>query len=163
MGLKEKKELAAQGEYLRALIEAPYSFKIKVEDHHHLPLELKQEKALSFTLRSPTLGVLAKVALLLSGIPKEDLTLLEGSDLPKRFSLMAKHSDTLMDMLCALLWGKPSDPPVWWKDFFRANLTKKELTELFFEAMERVDTSFFLPSFQMAEMMSQGARPGQTL
>lgn len=146
--MKEKQE------FLEAVLEAPYAFKIKVEDNQALPEDLKKHAEISFSLKSPCMGVLFQVSRVFLEMPPEDLKALdEPGDFSARLRLIERHTGKFLEVIALLLHGKESHRPAWYVPFLRANLTKREVLELLTESLVRLDTAFFLTSMKGIQSM----------
>lgn len=147
--------MRSEQQFIEAVLDAPYLFKIQVEDNEALPEELSKKEALHLELKSPTMGVLFQVSKVFLQLPKEDLKVLDGAeDFSERLQLIERHMDTLLEVMALLLHGKESAPPAWYVLFLRNNLTKKEVLEILTESLARLDTSFFLTSLKGIQSMS---------
>lgn len=136
--MKEKQE------FLEAVLEAAYRFRIKVEDNQALPEDLKKHAEISFSLKSPTMGVLFQISRVFLEIPKADLAWLNtAADFSARLRLIERYTGKLLEVIALLLHGKESHRPAWYVPFLRANLTKSEVLELLTESLVRLDTAFF--------------------
>lgn len=133
-------------ELIQALIEKPSVYEIDVLDNSMLPDKLKKRTSLSFTVKPPTIEVLANCADIIMQVPqevreKQDLALDEA----------AKYVTEMAGVVCVLAHPKGT-PPKWYLPFIKANLTPKELFMLFKEASMKTQADFFLASFQNASL-----------
>ena len=135
----QKKEL------LNAFLENPTLYAIQIVDNSMLPAPLTDKKELEFTIKAPSLEVLAKCALPMLRIPE---SIRESEKLKLEDAL--KYRNEMAECLSILAHGKSSDPPEWYIPFFLKNLTAKELYMLFYESIMKLQTDFFLNSFQIA-------------
>lgn len=130
---------------IEALIEKPSTYEVDVVDASMLPDSLKKRKTLSFVVKPPSLEVLVKCALPLQDIPdnikKGDKVKIEEA---------VKYVNEMVKMICILSWGKSSDYPEWYEPFMLKNLTAKEVFGIFYEAALKLQSDFFLNSFQVA-------------
>lgn len=135
-----------QQKVLAALIEKPSTYYIEVLDSSMLPENLRKEKEIKFIVRPPSLGVLAMCAEEMLDIPKEFMT--PG----KQFTVqdITPYLDNMIRSICRISHGKKSDYPDWYEDFMKANLTPKELYQIFHETSLKLQSDFFLSSFQIA-------------
>lgn len=129
---------------LSAFLEKPTTYTIEVIDNSMLPAGLKKEKLIDFTIKPPTLEVLAKCAMPMTRVPE---SLREAKDI--KIDEAVKYVDEMIESLSILIHGKSSDPPEWHKAFFMKNLTTKEVYLLFYESILKLQTDFFLNSFQI--------------
>lgn len=130
---------------IQALIEKPSNYDIEVIDNSMLPKKLKQRKTISFVIKPPTLEVLAKCSLPALKIPE---SVRESKDLKLEDAI--EYRNEMAEVFAILAHGKPSDYPSWYISFFLNNLTAKELYMLFYESVLKLQTDFFLNSFQIA-------------
>jgi len=137
---REKQDL------LEALVEKPSTYEIKVSDRSMLPSNLKGRKTISFTIKPPTLEVLAKCALPVLNIPE---SIRESKEL--KLDGAVAYRNEMAEVLAILAHGKATDPPDWYVPFVLNNLTPKELYMLFYESVLKLQTDFFLNCFQIAD------------
>ncbi|MEE9408271.1 MAG: hypothetical protein V3V28_09370 [Polaribacter sp.] len=130
---------------IQALIEKPSKYDIEVLDNSMLPDKLKKRKAISFVIKPPTLEILAKCTLPALKIPE---SVRESKDL--KLDEAIEYRNEMAEVFAILAHGKPSDFPTWYVPFFLNNLTAKELYMLFYESVLKLQTDFFLNSFQIA-------------
>ncbi len=125
---------------LESFLKQPTTYTIDVLDNTMLPDGIKDKKQLKFTIKRPTLKVLASTALPLSKIPKEirekeRLTLTE----------IVPYAYQIAEVVARMAHGaNPKPMPDWYVPFFLANLTDKELYAIFEETAMKADSSFFL-------------------
>lgn len=129
---------------IQALIEKASIYEIDVVDGSMLPKNLNKRKSLKFTVKPPTIEVLAKCADVMMRVPaevrnKEDLNLADALN----------HVDEMAEAVAVLTHTKGT-PAKWVTPFIKANLTPKELFMLFKEASMKTQADFFLGSFQTA-------------
>ena len=136
---KEKQHL------IQALIEKPSKYDIEVLDNSMLPNSLKKRKSISFIVKPPTLEVLAKCTIPALKIPEN---VRESKDL--KIDEAIEYRNEMAEVLAILSHSKNSDYPSWYIPFFLNNLTAKELYMLFYESVLKMQTDFFLNSFQIA-------------
>jgi len=136
---KQKQQL------IQALIEKPSNYEIEVLDNSMLPEELKEKEIISFEIQPPTLEVLAKCSTPALRIPEE---IRNSKDLKLEDAL--KYRSEMAEVLSILAHGKSTDYPKWYLPFFLNNLTAKELYMIFYESILKMQTDFFLNSFQIA-------------
>jgi hypothetical protein len=130
---------------IQALIEKPTTYNIEVVENFMLPEELKNEKEISFTVKPPTLEVLAKCTIPVLKIPE---SIRESKDL--KIEEAIDYRNEMAEVLAILSHSKNSEYPSWYVSFFLNNLTAKELYMLFYESVLKMQTDFFLNSFQIA-------------
>ncbi|WP_142783349.1 hypothetical protein [Changchengzhania lutea] len=130
---------------LKALIEKPTTYTIDVKDASMLPDDLKGKQTLKFTVKPPTLEVLSKCASIVMGIP-EDIR--ESKDL--NIDEAVRYRSEMAQVFSILAHGKQDDYPDWYVSFILNNVTAKELYMLFYESVLKLQTDFFLNSFQIA-------------
>ena len=131
---------------IEALIEKPSNYKIQVSDNSMLPNKMKKKKMVSFVIKPPSVEVLAKCALPVLKIPEN----LRQASKDLKFEEAIKYRNEIADVLSILAHGKDTEPPTWYSPFFLKNLTPKELYLLFYESIMKMQTDFFLNSFQIA-------------
>lgn len=136
---KQKQDL------LQALIEKPSTYEIQVSDNSMLPDNIKKRKTLSFTIKPPTLEILAKCALPALKIPE---SIRESKEL--KLDEAIEYRNEMAEVFAILAHGKATDFPSWYVPFVLNNLTPKELYMLFYESVLKLQTDFFLNSFQIA-------------
>lgn len=129
---------------LRSLIENPTTYELQVLDNTMLPEDLKDNKTLVFEIKPPTLEVLAKCALPALKIPEE---VRESNDLKWQDAI--EYRKEMAEVMAILAHGRKSEHPSWYVPFFLNNLTGKELYILFSESVLKMQTDFFLNSFQI--------------
>lgn len=148
-------------ELLRSLIEKPTVYELEVLDNSMLPDTMKQDKTITVTIKPPTLEVLAKCALPSLKIPE---AIRESKDLKLEQAIEYRHE--IAEVLAILIHGKKEQHPEWMVPFLLNNLTGKELYMLFYESMLKLQTDFFLNSFQIAgqnnPMMMMSRKNGST-
>lgn len=130
---------------IEALIEKPSNYNIEILDHSMLPDKLKKRKAISFVIKPPTLEVLAKCTLPALKIPE---SVRESKDL--KLDEAIEYRNEMAEVFAILAHGKATDYPNWYVPFILRNVTPKELYMLFYESVLKLQTDFFLNSFQIA-------------
>ena len=130
---------------IQALIEKPTKYDIEVLDNSMLSDELKDKEVISITIKPPTLEVLAKCTIPALKIPE---SIRESKDL--KLDQAIEYRNEMAEVLSILAHGKSDDYPSWYVPFFLKNLTPRELYMLFYESMLKLQTDFFLNSFQIA-------------
>lgn len=130
---------------LEALIEKPSNYEVDVQDNSMLPNNLKSRKTISFTIKPPTLEVLAKCAIPLQDVPEH---IKEGKDIKIEDAIL--YTSQMVEMISILSWGKTSNYPSWYEPFMLKNLTAKEVYLIFHESALKLQSDFFLASFQVA-------------
>ena len=136
---KEKQAL------LQSLIEKPTTYELEVLDNSMLPDDIKDNKTIVFEIKPPTLEVLAKCALPALRIPEN---IREAEDLKLEEAI--KYRNEMAEVLAIVVHGKNTDYPEWMPSFILNNLTGKELYIVFYESILKLQTYFFLNSFQIA-------------
>lgn len=131
-------------ELIQALIEQPSEYVIDVLDGSMLPDKIKERKSIKFTIKPPTIDVLAKCAKVMMKVPKE---VREKQDLELDDAI--GFIDEMAGAI-SILCHKKGTPPKWQLPFIKANVTPKELFMLFKEASMKTQADFFLTSFQTA-------------
>ncbi len=135
-----------QQKLLEALIEKPSKYEIDVIDNTMLPGDLKKRKTMSFVVKPPTMEVLARCATVILKVPKEildrkDVDLLE----------VLNYRKEIAEIFCIIAHGRNTDYPSWYVDFILNNVSGKELFSLFQETSLKMQSDFFLSSFQIAK------------
>ena len=134
-----------QQKLLESLIEKESKYEIDVIDNSMLPDNLKKRKKLGFTVKPPTMEVLAKCAIPLLTIPEE---VREAKNLQLDEPL--KYRRQMAEVFSIIAHGKNTDVPSWYVDFVLNNVTGKELFYLFQETALKLQSDFFLNSLQIA-------------
>ena len=134
-----------QQKLLESLIEKESKYEIDVLDNSMLPDNLKKRKKLGFTVKPPTMEVLAKCAIPLLTIPEEVRSTKE-----LKLDVALKYRKQMAEVFSIIAHGKNSDVPDWYVDFILNNVTGKELFFLFQETALKLQSDFFLSSFQIA-------------
>lgn len=157
--------MTKEKQLLTALVEKPTTYTIDIENDSMLP-ELVKADAIKkaddynkgrkkeeqikplfiITINSPTLHTLSHCAIHLQDLPehlKDMQTVTLNDALP--------HIDTMVKVICVLASSK-DDYPEWWEDFFKLNCTPKDIFQIFHEASLKMQTDFFLTSFQIASL-----------
>lgn len=129
---------------LTALVEKPSRYTIDVVDNSMLPANIQDSKKLDFVVKPPTLETLAKCAIPLQEIPQE---LMKDNIVIKD---VLPYIDQLVKVICVVSHGKETDYPDWYEPFFKKNTTPKEVFQIFQEVSLKMQTDFFLTSFQIA-------------
>ena len=137
-----------QQKVLSALIEKPSRYHIEVIDNSMLSEELREKKEIEFVVRPPSMGVLAMCADEMQNIPKDFL--MPG----KQFTIqeIVPYIDNLIRCICRISHGKQNDYPLWYEPFMKGNLTPKEVYQIFHETSIKMQSDFFLNSFQIASL-----------
>ncbi len=131
---------------IEALIEKPSNYDIDVNENSMLPSNLKKRKTLSFIIKPPTIEVLAKCVVPILRIPEEFKAV--GKEI--KIEEAIEYRNEMVEVLAILSHGKTTDYPKWYPEFFLKNLTAKEVYNLFYESILKLQTDFFLNSFQIA-------------
>jgi hypothetical protein len=134
---------------LTALIEEPSRYSIAVLDGTMLPEKLQKKKSLDFVVKPPALETLTKAARDLQDVPEE---ILKAETLG--FNEVLPYVDIMVKVICRLVQGPRDDYPDWYEPFFKANVTPKETFLLFQEVSLKMQTDFFLTSFQIASKLN---------
>lgn len=134
---------------LEALIEQPSSYDIDVVDNSMLPDNLKKRKSISFVIKPPTMEVLAKCAIVILKVPKSILER-EEVDILK----VLEYRKEIAQIISIISHGKISDYPEWYEEFILKNVNGKELFMLFQETSLKMQSDFFLSSFQIAKAVN---------
>ncbi|MBS9774580.1 MAG: hypothetical protein KGV59_05420 [Tenacibaculum sp.] len=134
-----------QEQLIKAITEKPSKYEIEVLENEMLPKNLKQRKTLLFVIKPPTLEVLALCAEPMLKIPNE---IREKENVDLKDAL--KYRKEIAEVLAILSHGKSTEYPKWYVNFFLKNLTGKDLYQLFYETSLKINTGFFLNSFQIA-------------
>lgn len=135
---KQKQQL------LKSLIEKPSEYEVEVLDNSMLPIDLKEKKTIKLIIKPPTLEVLAKCALPALKIPEH---VREATNI--KLEEAVKYIDEISETLAILSHGESTPYPEWMIEFFKKNLTGQELYYIFYESMVKLQTDFFLKSFQV--------------
>lgn len=136
---KEKQAL------IKSLIEEPSTYEIEVQDNSMLPASLIDEETVTITIKPPTLEVLSKCAQTALSVP-ENIRTAPNVDIEEAL----KFKNEMVKVLSIMAHGsKKGDIPEWYEPFFLKNLTGKELYILFYESILKMQTDFFLSSFQI--------------
>lgn len=133
---------------LKALTEKPTNYAIEVSDNSMLPEELKTLESITFTVKPPVLSVLAKCALTMERIPET----IKASKETIKLEDAINYIDEMAEVIAILAHGKTSDFPSWYVSFIINNVTPKDLFYLFQEVSLKTQSSFFLNSFQIANV-----------
>lgn len=133
---------------LTALIEKPSRYTIDVVENDMLPEKMRDKKSLDFVIKPPTLETLSHCAIHLQGLPKE---VLEAKELAITDAL--NHIDVMVKVICIISSTK-ADYPDWYESFFKKNCTPKEIFGIFHETSLKMQTDFFLTSFQIASQIN---------
>ncbi len=136
--------METEQQLINALIEKPSTYDIDVIDTSMLPQNLKRRKTISFTVKPPTLEVLAKCVVPLFNIPKE---IREAEELALDEAI--KHRKEMAEVVAILAHGKQTEHPSWYADFILSNITPKELYNLFYEISLKLQSDFFLNSLKI--------------
>ena len=131
---------------LEALIEKPSGYDIDVLDNSMLPDNLKKRKTIKFVVKPPTMEVMARSAVILMRIPQH-LQKNENIDLME----VLNYRREIAEIFCVIAHGKNTDYPKWYVDFILNNVSGKELFTLFQETSLKMQSDFFLHSFQIAK------------
>jgi hypothetical protein len=134
---------------LTALIEEPSRYSITVLDGTMLPEKLQKKKSLDFVIKPPALETLTKAARDLQDVPEE---ILKAETLG--FIEALPYVETMVKVICRLVQGPRDDYPDWYEPFFMANVTPQETFLLFQEVSLKMQTDFFLTSFQIAAKLN---------
>lgn len=140
---------------LSALIEKPSTYEIEVIDNSMLPLSKLDSKTIVLTVRPPSLETLSKCAIPVLKIPEE---IKNSTGLTLEDAI--KYTDEMVESIAIIVHGKSSEIPDWLIPFIKNNLTPKELYHIFIETVMKLQSDFFLSSFQIVGkdnpmMMSQ--------
>lgn len=135
--------MTKEKQLLTALVEKPTTYTIDVIEASMMP---NKDKKVVFTIKPPTLQTLSYCAMHLQDLPDhlkdmQEVTLKDA--LP--------HIDTMIKVICVLASSK-EEYPKWWEDFFKLNCTPKDVFQIFHEASLKMQTDFFLTSFQIASL-----------
>ncbi len=131
---------------LEAFLSKPTTYTVDVLDNTMLPNGIKSKKQLKFTIKRPTLKVLALTALPLSKIPKNILEQ-HNVSIPE----LAPYFREVAEVVAIMAHGANSKPmPKWYADFFLANLTDEELFNLFKDVAMKSNSGFFLSCIHTA-------------
>lgn len=134
---------------INALIEKPSTYEWEVLDNSMLPKKLKSRKTITFIVKPPTLETLSKWSAIVLRIPKD----VRKRD-PKELELedIVEYRQEMAECISVLSHGSsPGEYPNWYVQFILFNLTPKELYILFYETNLKMQTDFFLNSFQSAK------------
>lgn len=151
-----------QKQLLESLIEKPSNYDIDVTDSSMLPDNLKKRQSISFTIKPPSMEVLAKCAIPLLNIPEE---VREAKELTLDKAL--EYRKEMAEVIAIIAHGKNTDVPEWYVGFILNNVSGKELFGLFQDTALKLQSDFFLNSFQIASatnpMMMNPKKSGSTL
>ena len=134
-----------QQKLLESLVEKPSNYSVDVVDNSMLPGNLKDRKSIQFTVKPPSMEVLAKCAIPFLRIPEDIRT---GGN--KKLEEAIKYRQEMAEVFSILAHGKSSEYPKWYVEFVLNNVTGKELFMLLQEAGLKMQSDFFLHSFQIA-------------
>ena len=135
---------------LNALMEKPSTYFIEVIDNSMLPTSLIDDKEIKFTIAPPSPGVMAMCAVYLNEIPKELLQ----PEAKVTLQDMLPYTETLLKIICVIAHGKESDYPEWWLKFLLFNTEPKDVYKIFHETALKMQSDFFLTSFQIASQIN---------
>lgn len=127
---------------INAFIEKPSIYEIDVNDASMLPKHLQEKDTLTFSIKPPSLEVLAKCAIPSLKIPEE----IRNSEKPT-FEDIIKYRNEIVEILSIMAHNKKSDYPKWYTSFFLNNLTPKEMYLMFYESFLKSQTGFFFELF----------------
>jgi len=131
---------------LESVIQNPSTYTIDVQDGSMLPENLKDKKELSFNVKPPSMGTLARCGILMQELPESLLNL----DTEVTTVEVLKHIDKLVKVICIVSHGKETDYPEWYEPFIMQNATSKDVFEVYREVRLKMQTDFFLPCFHIA-------------
>lgn len=138
-----------ESKLLTALIEEPTRYHIEVLDATMLPENIKNKKSLDFVIKAPTLDTLAKAANLLQQVP-EDILKAETLQLKEA----VPYLDIIIKVICTVSYGQKGNYPDWYEPFFKHNVTPKEAFGIFQEVSIKMQSDFFLSSFQIISKLN---------
>jgi hypothetical protein len=138
-----------ESKLLQALIEEPTRYTIDVLDGTMLPENIKNKKTLDFVVKPPTLEILSKAAIILQEVPEE---ILKAESLGLKE--VAPYIDLIIKVICTVSYGQKGDYPDWYEPFFKSNITPKEAFGIFQEVSIKMQSDFFLSSFQIATKLN---------
>lgn len=138
--------MSNQKKLIQAIIEQESIYDITVIDNSMLPKKMKSKKLVQFSVKPPSLEVMALCALPLSSIP-ESVKEVEQVE----FKEAAKYVSEMAEVFAILSHGKKKGLPQWYVPFILANVTVKEMFLLFSETALKMQTDFFLSSFPIAD------------
>ena len=133
---------------IAALIEQPSRYKIDVQDSTMLPDNLKQKKEIEFVVKPPSIGVLALCASEIQNLPNH----LTKPEAQISFVDALPYCDSMIRVICILSHAKESAYPDWYEPFIKNNCTPKDIYHIFQETTMKMQSDFFLHSFQIASL-----------
>lgn len=133
---------------LQALIEDPSDFYITVLDNSMLPDDFRIQEEIHFEIKPPTLEVMAKCALISLKIPEE----IREKDINKlKIEDIIEYRKEMAEIIAIFVHGaKIGKFPNWYIDFLVKNTTPQEIYNIYLTASLKLQSSFFLNSFQIA-------------
>ena len=131
---------------LESVIQNPSTYTIDVQDGSMLPENLKEKKELSFNVKPPSMGTLARCGIVMQELPEELLSLEKDVTIIDAL----KHIDKMVKIICIVSHAKETDYPEWYEPFIMNNATSKEVFTIFQEVRLKMQTDFFLPCFHIA-------------
>lgn len=127
-----------------ALIEKPSEYEISVVDNSMLPDNLKNRKTLTFVIKPPSVEVLALCTDISYRIPE---SIRNNDNLKLEDAIKYKNE---MAKIISILSYRKKEYPKWYVPFLIKNLEPKELYVIFYESILKLQSDFFLKSFQIA-------------
>ena len=137
--------LAQRKRLLQAVVEKPSHYHVKVEDNSMLPAKMKNKKEVSFTVKPPTIEVLAQCAIYFNDIPEDLLN----PEKQIRLNDVLPYHENMVKALCTII-NRSADYEDWYEPFIYKHLTPREVFQIFHETSLKMGTDFFLTSFQIA-------------
>lgn len=133
---------------IQALIEEASNYYIDVLDNTMLPDNLKEKKEIHFEIKPPTIYTMSKCALSALKIPEE----LRDKDIKDiKLEEIIKYSEEIVEIISIFAHGsKKGDYPKWNIPFLLKNLDPKDLYKIYIETSLKLQSGFFLNSFQNA-------------
>ena len=138
--------MEAQRKLIESLIEKPSNYTIGVIDGSMLPKKIKNKKQIAFTVKPPTLEVLAKCAIPIMEIPTEVREVKEVT-----IEQAIQYREQMARCFAIMAHGKQTEVPNWYVPFILNNVTGKELYQLFYECSLKLQSDFFLTSLKIAD------------
>ncbi len=127
-----------------ALIEKPSIYEIEVTDNSMLPKNLKHRKTLTYVIKPQSIEVMALCTDVSYRIPQE---IREKKDL--KINEVIKYVNEMAEVI-SIMTFRTLEYPKWSVPFLLKNITAQEMYAVFYESMLKLQSDFFLQSFQIA-------------
>ncbi len=127
-----------------SFVRNPTTYTISVRNGDMLPNDLKKNVEISFTIKPPTVHVLALAAAAMKPIPDK---MFEEEDIDLNEAL--KYQEEIARVI-SILAHEGEDYPDWYVDFILKNVSSIELLQIMQETAVKCNPAFFLNCFQVA-------------